>query len=50
MGWTPPLKVTVPPPDPSVPPAAVAAVSFGAFMVGAVLVGGLWFVHGRTGQ
>ncbi|GAB0201757.1 dual specificity mitogen-activated protein kinase kinase 7 [Grus japonensis] len=37
-----------PPTDPAVPPAAVAAVSFGAFVVGAALAGGLWFVHGRT--
>ncbi|XP_062367743.1 transforming growth factor-beta receptor type 3-like protein [Cinclus cinclus] len=37
-----------PPVAPAVPPGAVAAVSFGAFMVGAALAGGLWLVHGRT--
>ncbi|XP_069737650.1 transforming growth factor-beta receptor type 3-like protein [Phaenicophaeus curvirostris] len=37
------------PPAPTVPPGAVAAISFGAFVVGAALAGGLWFVHGRTG-
>ncbi|KAM9610641.1 transforming growth factor-beta receptor type 3-like protein [Morphnus guianensis] len=37
-----------PPTEPAVPPGAVAAVSFGAFVVGAALAGGLWFVHGRT--
>ncbi|XP_062491966.1 uncharacterized protein LOC134172656 [Pezoporus occidentalis] len=37
-----------PPADPQVPPGVVAAVSFGAFVVGAALAGGVWFVHGRT--
>ncbi|XP_061871323.1 transforming growth factor-beta receptor type 3-like protein [Colius striatus] len=37
-----------PPADSAVPPGVVAAVSFGAFAVGAALAGGLWFVHRRT--
>ncbi|XP_066063744.1 transforming growth factor-beta receptor type 3-like protein [Chamaea fasciata] len=37
-----------PPAAPSVPPGAVAAISFGAFVVGAALAGGLWLVHGWT--